>query len=188
MKLPQVRIEQQFSKLGMQTTWGRHQMSSPRGNLEISHKPAQMEVVTHDALLEIDSANAWLALGKGSHEQWLQLVYGQMKQQFMINLSKIVDEGNQLANFKGGNNAIADIARQRFNEESSIQYTGEASSNNVHVNYTPAQVQISWTLGETNIQYTPRKPEISYTPNKIDIYLQQKNYIKIDVNNIDQFI
>ncbi|MCM3288570.1 DUF6470 family protein [Paenibacillus sp. MER 180] len=186
--IPRIRIEQQFAQIGLNTTQGRLEVQSPKGELEIQRAQTQMTNNVEPGSLNIDSSDAWMALGKGKHLNWLKLVYSQMDQQYLNNLGSIVEEGNRLAKFSDGSNAIAEIASQRFQETSLVQYTGEASYNNVKLEYKPSRNDMSWTSGNTDIQYKSYKPEVSYSMGEVKTYMRQQNWIKFDVHLVDKYV
>lgn len=187
MNLLRLSIRQTYANIGMESRQGQFQMRSPRGELNIETSPATMEVQREPGRLTIDSSKAWMALGKGDHLEWLQMVSSQMEQQYLINVSRIVDEGNRLAQYIKPGNSIADIMAQRVQEKPSIEYNGEASSDNVRVQYTPVDMQLNWSSYQSSINYTPKRPEVNYSPGGLDIYMRNQNSLKIWVSEYDQY-
>ncbi|GIP06950.1 hypothetical protein J28TS4_53570 [Paenibacillus lautus] len=187
MNLLRLSIRQTYANIGMESRQGQFQMKSPQGELNVETTPAAMEVQRVPAELTIDSSKAWMALGKGNHLEWLQMVSSQMEQQFLMNVSRIVDEGNRLAQFTKPGNSIADIMAQRVQEKPSIEYNGTASNDNVRVQYTPVDLQMSWSLHQTNVNYSPQRPEVAYTPGGVDVYIRNQNSLKIWVSDYDLY-
>ncbi|CAM2934371.1 DUF6470 domain-containing protein [Paenibacillus sediminis] len=185
MNLQRLSIRQTYANIGMETRQAQLNIESPSGDLEVESPPAAMEVNTTPAELSVDSSRAWMALGKGNHLEWLHMISSQMHQEFLLNVSRIVDEGNQLAQFK--HSTIADMMAQRMQEQSSIQYNGEASFHNVDLQYTPSHIDINWTRHDPQINYTPHRPQAKYEPGGVDIYLKNKNSIQMWVSNYDLY-
>lgn len=183
MNLQRLSIRQVNAYIGMETQRGELKIESPPGDLQIQSPQAEMSVDKEKKGLQIDSSSAWMALGKGDHLQWYKMVSNQMEQQFLLNLTRIVEEGNRLIKFK--HNTIADMVVNRVQEKPIIEYLGEPSFNNVQMGYTPDHMEIDWKIHEANIQYTPQKPEINFQQGLVNIYMKQKNSIQMWVSNYD---
>jgi len=183
MNLLRLSIRQTYASIGIETRKANLNMESPPGQLEVQSTPSSMRVHSSPGLLEVDSSKAWMALGKGNHLEWLNLISSQMHQEFLSNVSRIVEEGNQLAQFK--KNTIADMMRNRTQEESSLKYLGDASNSNVDLNYNPAKTEVEWDPHKVDIHYNPQKVQASYEPGKVEIYLKQKNSLNMWVTNYD---
>lgn len=187
MELQRLSIRQTYATTAIETKQAQLSMESPQGQLEIESIPATMEVNTKAAELSVDSSRAWMALGKGNNLEWSHMVLSQMDQVFLLNVSRIVEEGNRLAKFTKQGSSIADMMAQRIQEESNVVYIGEASSLNVDLQYDPAVVNVEWNQQETRLQYTPQRPQTSYQPAVVEVYLKNKNSIQMWVSNYDIF-
>lgn len=187
MNLLRLSIRQNFASIGIETNRARLDIESPPGDLEIQSSPSVMKANTDKEKLTIDSSRAWMALGKGNHMEWLKLILSQMNQEFLLNVSRIVEEGNQLANFTKPGSSIPDMVVQRIQEKSSIQYAGEASSANVDVQYTPAKVDLEWSPQKIDINYTPQHPRASYVDGRVDVYIKNKNSLTMWVSDYDTY-
>lgn len=181
MNLLRLSIRQTYASIGFDTKQASLSMESPPGELEVQSNPSSLRVNTSPGQLEIDSSRAWMALGKGNHLEWLNLISSQMHQEFLLNVSRIVEEGNQLAQFK--KNTIADMMRNRIHEESNLNYLGDASVSNVDLSYNSAKTEMEWDPHVVNINYTPQKVQASYDPGKVEVYLKQKNSLNMWVSN-----
>lgn len=183
MNLQRLSIRQTYATIGIETRQAKQLMESPPGDLQIENTPAEMEIHKSRGGLKIDSSKAWLALGSGNHLEWYKMVTDQMQGQFLENLSNIVEEGNRLAKFK--RNTIAEMMLNRTQEKTMIKYVGEASADNVRLQFEPDQMNVEWSTHHPNIEYTPNKPEISVEPGAVNIYLKNKNTIQMWVSNYD---
>ncbi|GIO67580.1 DUF6470 family protein [Paenibacillus sp. JTLBN-2024] len=187
MNLLRLSIRQNFASIGIETNRARLDIESPPGDLEIQSSPSVMKANTDKEKLTIDSSRAWMALGKGYHMEWLRLISSQMNQELLLNVSRIVEEGNQLAKFAKQGSSIADMVVKRTQEKSSIQCTGDASCANVDVQYTPAKVELEWSPQKIDMTYTPQQPRTSYVDGKVDIYIKNKNSLTMWVSNYDTY-
>lgn len=185
MELLRLSIRQTFATTAIETRQAKLNIESPSGDLDIQTSQATMEITRQPAELTVDSSQAWMALGRGNHLEWYRMVSNQMEEEYLLNLSRIVEEGNRLADFTKPNNTVADMMVNRIQEQSNIQYVGEASSNNVRLEYTPSQADIHWNSHETDINYTPNKPQTTYEPGAVDVYIKNKNSLQMWVSNYD---
>ncbi|MBO2944846.1 hypothetical protein JJQ72_12775 [Paenibacillus sp. F411] len=186
MNLLRLSIRQTYGSIGIETKNAVLNLNSPHGQLEVQSNPSTISINSRKGQLEVDSSKAWMALGKGNHQEWLSLISGQMHQEFLLNVSRIVEEGNQLAQFK--KTTIADMMRNRVQEESSLDYVGDASTMNVDLRYHPGQAEVDWDPHVVEIQYTPQKVQSSYEPGKVEVYLQQKNSLNMWVSHYNIYV
>ncbi|MBY0163237.1 DUF6470 family protein [Paenibacillus lautus] len=187
MNLQRLSIRQTFASIGIETRSGQHNIQSPPGELTVETAPAALDVQKRSGELVVDSSKAWMALGKGNHLEWMQMISSQMEQQYLVNVSRIVEEGNRLAQFTKRGNTIADIMAQRIQEKTIVEYNGAASSDHVRVRYNPTVLDMNWTPHQTVVNYNPKRPDISFSPAKVEIYLKNKNNLDIWVSNYDIF-
>lgn len=181
MNLLRLSIRQTYASIGIETKKANLEMESPPGQLDLQSTPSSMNVNTTPGTLEVDSSRAWKALGKGNHLEWLHDISSQMHQEFLLNVSRIVEEGNQLAQFK--KSTIADMMANRIQEKSNVIYIGEASAANVDLQYSPSQLSVEWDPHVVNANYTPHKVQASYAPGKVEVYLNQKNSLSMWVSD-----
>ncbi|MCJ8012756.1 DUF6470 family protein [Paenibacillus sp. KQZ6P-2] len=185
MNLQRLSIRQTYANIGMESERAQLMIESPPAEMDIESSPSMMDIQKTPSELSVDSSRAWMALGKGDHLEWLHMISSQMHQQYLTNVANIVDEGNRLAQFT--KQKIADMIVQRIQEKSIIEYNGEASSNNVDVKYKPAETNINWNSPQINITFTPNRPNVSFQPGSMNIYLKNKNDIKMWVSNYDLY-
>ncbi|MDQ0116554.1 DUF6470 family protein [Paenibacillus harenae] len=181
-------IRQTFAAIGIESRAAQQSIQSYSGDQQIKQPQAEMNFSSTPAQLEIDSSQAWSALAKGPHMEWNQQLYSQMKSVFLQNLAQRVQEGHQMANITNKRNAFADIAKNKVFDQSLVNYIPETPDyDNVHISYSPGDVDTAITPSLVEIEYTPIKPEIQVDRGKLDIYLRQKNSISIDVTTYDWY-
>lgn len=181
-------IRQTYSQLGITTTNAKVEIESPRGEQSIDQKPARVEIEAPPGRLTIDSSEAWAALGRGSHLEWMNSIYGQMHGIVMQNIAGIVADGNRLADISNGNDAVADLAYSNFMPKSLVNYiTGQPSFTNVKLQFEANQPNINIEPQKAEIEYMPQKPQLQYTKGNVELYLRQKNSINIYVSEYDLY-
>ncbi len=176
---PSIKLDIQSARIGIDIQRSQMEIRQPQPDLEMQTKPTTMEMRSPQGDLQIDQSKAWDALGMGSHETFMHRIYSESKNVALQGIARIVEKGNRLAAIEKGGNPIADMAADRAFEPSSMNYLGEASYDNVDLDYMPHKVEIDVNLGSVDIQITPHQAEISYTPGKVSIYMQQ--YPKVEM-------
>lgn len=181
-------IRQTYAAIGMDSQPARQLMDASVGDQQIVQPQANMDFSTTPAKLEINSSEAWQALGKGPHMEWNQRLYGQMKSIFLQQLAQTVAAGHRMAQITNPRNAFADIAKDSIGKQSSVNYVlGTPNVDNVRVTYTPGGVTTAIEPSPVDIQYIPIKTDIQVEQGKLEIYLRQKNSISIDVTAYDWY-
>lgn len=181
MNLSRLSIHQTYGQIGITTRQAYQEVRSPRGELAIEQKAAVLDFQGAKGQLEIDSSDAWSALGRGGQLRWQQMIYSQVPSVVLQAIGKIVEDGNRMAQITNRSNAFADLAEQIFSETSSMQYAGDASFLNVKMQYqfTPADIRIE--PQPAKIEYTPSKPEVEYHAGDVEIDVVQQPSIEINV-------
>jgi hypothetical protein len=174
-----IRIEQQSAKIGIDVQRGRMDIRQPQADVEMHTTPTSIEMNSPQGELHIDQSQAWDALGMGSHTTFMNRIYSESKRIALEGIGRIVENGNRMAAINHKTNAFADIAAEQAFEPSDMNYLGEASYDNVNIDYTPHKVETTVNPGAVDIRITANKPEITYTPSKVEIYMQQ--YPKIEM-------
>lgn len=185
MDLLRLSIRQTYASIGIETSKAKLSIESPPGDLKIETETAKMDIQRTPAKLTVDSSKAWMALGKGNHLDWCNMVFSQMDQEYLTNVSRIVEEGNRLAQFTKPGSRIADMMADRIQEKSTIEYNGQASVANVDVHYAPTELDVQWSDQVTQIEYTPQRPQASFEAAVANIYMRNKNSLSMWVNEYD---
>lgn len=177
--IPTIRLDIQSAKIGIDIQRGQWDIRQPQPTVEMHTTPTKIEMRSAQGELHIDQSKAWDALGIGSNVTFMNRIYSESKDIALQGIARIVENGNRMAAIEKKGNPIADIAAEQAFEPSEMNYLGEASYDNVDLDYTQHQVEYDVNPGSVSIQITPHKPEISYTPGKVSIYLQQ--YPKVEM-------
>jgi hypothetical protein len=179
MVIPQIQIQQQYGKLGMETVNASQDIRQPRATFEVTTTRPQVDIKSPGGELTIDQSRAFDAVGLGGTLQVLSRIYEQSVSIAIQGVADIVQKGNQMAAIQTHQNAIADIARGEAFKESPMEYRGEASYLNVSEQYIAHKPEVNVTNGEVNVNTHPNPPEITYNPGKVNIYMLQ--WPKIDI-------
>lgn len=181
-------IRQTYAAIGIESEPAKLQIQSPRGEQQIWQPAAKMDFSTEPAKLQVDSTEAQHALVRGPNLEWNRYVYGQMGRVFLQNLAEKVEAGHRMAMITNPANAFAEIARANVFKSNPVNYQPAVPDfDNVKVTYEPGTVQTRIEASPAEIQYIPRKPDIQVNLGHTEIYLRQKNAIKIWVSTYDLY-
>ncbi len=175
-------MQSQMAQLGIQTKNAQAKLHNEQAVVEIETTPAQLNMKTELPKIEIDQSQCFsesglkgiLELSNENSKNAVQLMYS--------SIGRIVEQGNQLTNFYEGGNAIADQAYynayDQFDKEFNM-VTMPQSRPKIAVR--EGSVNTNYSRGTLKLSPRLTKPELDYTPGKVDIYLKQKNELRISV-------
>lgn len=190
MKLPQIRIESTFARIGMQTEKPVQTIQQRKAVQRIEQPSAIVEIHTVPSELIIDQTEARAQEGFKSTPRLVQ-EYAETSQQIALEgVSRRVREGDELMEIEKGGNPIREHAiNNAYLPQKQLSIGWIPSHGSVKIQYKPAEVQINVTPQKPKIETDIQKPIHEYTPGKVKIYLEQKNSLKIDfVNLFDETI
>jgi hypothetical protein len=151
------------AKVQMETTSATLEISQPRGELTIDHTPFRYSIGLKNIA---DFALDYAALGR---------------QTAMEAISRIVDEGNQMARIESNSNAIADLAaNSTVSEILDITYAHIALPD---IHYQANPVQFNSIAGKVNFEIQPGKVQGDYQPGSVDIRVTQ--YPSVEISTVD---
>lgn len=180
-------MQSKMALLGMQTTNAQANLHNAQPVVEMETTPGELNMKVDLPKVEIDQRQCFsesglkgvLELSSDNVKEAVQLMYA--------SVGRIAEQGNQLTNFHEGN-AIAEQAYynaydqfdNEFNMVTMPMSRPQITVKEGKVNLSPTQARLKFTPKLT-------KPELDYKPGKVDIYLRQKNELRISVEgqNID---
>lgn len=190
MQIPQIQIQQSFSKIGLEITKGQWSIEQPRPVLNLHQEPGKLEMERSEGTLEIDSRKAWSALGLAKFDELTDRISQSSLESSMQNIAEIARAGDRMMAFQNKGNAFAEIAKQNVFKDRPIEFRGEPNYDNVDITYTPGTLSQSYVSGRVTADPEIRKPVVDYYPGKVNPYLIQKNYIFITATgrNLDEVV
>ncbi len=186
--ISQLHIEHQYPKIGMRSKRAELLIQQPKAKIDIHQEQVKVEIRHKDAKVLIDQSSAWAAYGKIPPVEESKNVSEQYKQIGIEAIGKIAEDGDQLAAIQNKQDPIPELAKEDLFKLPEINYLGEASSLNVRYDVIPGSLDMKWHGGKTQINVSIAKPIITYTHGKLDIYLLQKDYLKISFSKVDKMI
>ncbi|CAM4390156.1 DUF6470 family protein [Paenibacillus alkaliterrae] len=179
MQIPQIQIRQQHALLSIDADIGKQHLEQPQATVEMEQIRPVQHFTTSRAHLEINQDRAWDALALGGNLETMSKIYSMASDMALRGLARIVEQGNRMAEIHLGGNPIADMAGDWQRTYPEFDFRGEASYDNVDINYTPGELSIETTPGRINMNVEVNRPIHHYERGKLDIYMSQ--YPKVEI-------
>ncbi|TXC90977.1 hypothetical protein FS935_08705 [Metabacillus litoralis] len=181
MNIPQIRLQSVSAQIGIHTTNAKLNIEQKQANLSIQQKPAEIQTKTTPSKLTIDQTEAWADMDLKHIFRRIEDAAQQGYNDLLSGISRRVQEGEQLMEIEKGGNAIADIAKQRTQEQSppvNIRFIPTAGS--VKISYEPAKVNIKVNVNKPIIDVRVNNPTFEYQPGSVIVDLRRRNDLTID--------
>jgi hypothetical protein len=179
VELPRIQIHQQNARLGIKTDRAELQIKQPRPTFDVHTTQAQVKIHSPRGILKIDQSKAWDALALGNILETMHRIHSAARQVALDGIARIVEEGNQMADISGHQNAIANAAANLPSGFPEFNFMGEPSSLNVSIDYQAQKPEIQVEEGKVEINTHPNKPEVNYIPGKVNYQMLQ--YQKVEI-------
>lgn len=185
MQLPQLRIDQQFAKIGITMQDAKVTMQHQPAELSIQQPQADVNIDTRPGKLSIDQSQAFHDLGQYPVKEAVRLDAQEGKQKVAEGTRRRRQEGDRLMKIEHGGNPIAQIAKEKMPRPlRPFVMSVIPSYNAVKIDYQPSEVSINNQANKPVINAETRPVERQVTPSQFDIYLEQQNNITIDFDNV----
>jgi len=185
MRLPQIRIDQQFARIGISMEDAKVQMTQPEADLSIKQPPADINIETRPGKLSIDQSQAFHDLGQYPVKEAVRLEAEEGKKLVAEGTRRRRREGDQLMRIENGGDPIKQQAKTRMPRKYRPFNIGVIPSyNSVKINYEPADVNVDIQANKPVIQSQANPVQRQVTPANFDVYLDQQNYIDISFENV----
>ncbi|WP_419877942.1 DUF6470 family protein [Brevibacillus centrosporus] len=182
MRLPQIRMEQQFIKLGLDIQKPVQEIQQPKAELNIRQEPAIIEIHSPQGELSIDSSEAQANLDLRSPARRIRdnAEYGQQK--WLEAIAQISLEGDRLAAIENKGNPIADLAFEDSGiyEGKEIIAAGSIVGDGIEIRYDAKKPVINVTVRGYHMDPEIKKPVLNYTPGKVRGEIEKWNSLTID--------
>ncbi len=186
MRIPQIRLESTNAQIGIKTINAVNNISQPKADLSIEQPKADMKINTTPSKLTIDQTQAREDVDLKSifrrTEEFAQMGY----QDLLAGIARRTQQGAELMKIENRSNPISSQAKQNSVKpwkEFGLGFIPSAGS--VKIQYDPAKVDIEIEPNKPIINVKVNKPIYEYEPGKVDIYLERRNDLKIDVEMVD---
>lgn len=185
MQFPQIRMESQMARIGLQQTNSFLEIEQPKADLSIEQPKAELSMETVKGKLTIDQTQAWEEMNLMNTFRLIEKFAQEGKQAALEGTSRRAEQGAQLIDIHRNVDIIAEQAVEngsRPYKQLSIKYIPSPFA--VKIDYEPGEVMIDVTEKKPNIDVQVRKPEITFHRGGVEIYMEQYPELKIDFENL----
>lgn len=185
----QIRITQNWAKVGINQIPAQIRIDNRLAELEISQELGEFEIATKPPQVRIDLKEAFGDLGMRKPDQVARDYKAESWKAFGQDLSRLVAEGDRMARIELGGRAIVEIARENAVDHKEINVAA-VPKQRPKITASIEDVHLRYRLGGARTDLEPRPVGIDYIPGVVETYLLEEPWIKIDVvgSNVDLVI
>lgn len=185
MSIGQIQIRQQYAQFGINRTDGVQTITQQKPTLTMETTPGKLEISQKEGKLQIDDSRAWDALGFGTMDSLLSRMASYGSQVALAAIGHASQLGKQLTAIHQGGSPIAEAARNWQTALPPLNVTGEPSSGNVVIHYTPSPPVISYQPSHLTIRAQTYLPTFDYKPGQLEFYMKQYGSVEITPPQLD---
>ncbi|WZL73737.1 DUF6470 family protein [Clostridiaceae bacterium 35-E11] len=176
-----LRITATPALINIKTTPGKLQIKQPQADINSQIQPPKVQIHSEQAKVAIDQSQCFAESGLKSVFQLGKEWAAQGIQQAFQGIGRIAAQGDELAAIETGGNPISKQAL----ENAFLMYEknfniGLMPKSRPKIEFTGGTVDIKVIPGEIRQNVKINKPQIQYTRGNVEVYLKQKNSIKIE--------
>lgn len=175
-----IRITTTSASIGIKTTNGRLDIQQPQAQMSINTQEPRLKIHAAPAKMQIDQYQCFAEAGQKNYSDMTRGYAALGMRRSMEGIATIARQGDQMANIhQGGNVIIAQAAQNGFPQDR-MEFNFDAipkSMPKIYVQQGKLDIQVQ--EGKVDVRVKSSSPKIHYTPGKVDIYLRQKNSIKV---------
>lgn len=185
MNVPQIRLESNFIKMGLNIEKPKQEIEQPPAIQSIQQPKAILEIDTIPGRLTIDQTKAREDVDLKSVGRRVEEFAQNGYQDWLKGLERRASQGTELMKIENGGNPIASQAKENSEGQPKQFNIGWIPSHNsVKIQYESAKVNIKAQPQKPKIEVEIGKPTHSYTPGKVSTEIIEKNSLSIDFINL----
>ncbi|WP_428909638.1 DUF6470 family protein [Niallia sp. Krafla_26] len=182
MQIPQIRMQSIPAKIEIHSTPSQQSIRQPKAQQSIQQPQAQMSIRTTPGRLSIDQTKAWESMDIKHIFRRIAETAQKGKSDALSGIARRASEGTEMMRIEYGVNAIVNMAKRKgqlFDFQYNIGFVPPPFSVKVH--YQPRKVNIDVQTQKVRHEAVTQKPRIDFQAGDVDIRLEQRNQLKIDV-------
>ncbi|WP_409302834.1 DUF6470 family protein [Peribacillus sp. SCS-155] len=185
MQLPQIRLQSNFIKTGLDIQQATQQIEQPQAKQSIQQPQALIEIRTSPSKLTIDQTKAREDIDLKSIAKRIEEFAQNGYQDWLKGMERRALQGREMMEIENKGNPIA-IQTKENSEKPMVPFNigWIPSYNSVKLAYEPAKVDIRITPQKPIIEVEIRKPVHEYTPGHTKVEVLEKNTLDIDFINL----
>lgn len=188
MNIPVIGISQKPAQIEVSTRQARLDLDQQEAVLLIESRPTEMKMEQASLSLEINLDQMHNALTGGSFTEFNNRIYSQMPAVILRAIAAKVDEGNQLAAIHKPGNTVAEIIGTRWNDYPKIEFLAPASSQMVDFLFKLKPLKIDINPGGVTFQVQPARVDTEYQPGGVDYRVKQYARVEYTPPQLDTII
>ena len=186
IKMPQVTINQRFSKIGMDIKKPDYQINQTKPETIIEQGKGNLQVKQKNIKVNVDNYPARYDLGYRNYKDFMKDFAQKGKQSMLSQIKKYANQGDQLMRIENGGKPIISQAKQEnkpSKKEIALRWKRgpkiSVRENSLDINYSPQKVKSNLSRGKVNS---------NLNWGKVSTYLEQKADLEINVrgNNLNR--
>ncbi len=172
-------------KLSMQTVNARQEIKSNHNVLSLKTEQPRLEMHTTQPKVMIDQSQCFAESGSKTIMQLIAENASYSRSMAIQGIGRIVDQGNQMANFHVKSDPIPDQADYNAYGQFEKAFNMQTATGTLpKTTLIRGKVDIRFIAGRVINNTVAQKPQITYQPGKVNINVAQYNRLEISVIDI----
>ncbi|SHJ66512.1 DUF6470 family protein [Paramaledivibacter caminithermalis] len=167
--------------IGMNISQGKMNIDYGKSNFHMQTKNPKINMEITQPKVNIDQTKPLGEIGLKKITDFIKTNVEKGKQVCLQGISRIVQQGNELAMIEAGNTAIPRQSEynafDQYKKEVNVDFIPKSRP---EISLEEGTVKINFKKGEVNIENKPQEVNLDYTLGKVEIYLKQKPFIDIE--------
>ncbi|SHG54307.1 hypothetical protein SAMN02745221_00451 [Thermosyntropha lipolytica DSM 11003] len=173
-----LRIEQEFARIGLNIQKPFLPLRTTLPKIELNIKKPELRLNNHLPRVYIDQRRCFADMEKRTLDDFIRYYAERGREQVLKAIGDIAEEGDMLARIEEGVR-LEDVAEKGWGEMADFNVTA-IPKQPPDITWEVKPVEVEFIPGEVELELVRGRVENLFTPGKVEVYLEQKNYIKID--------
>ncbi|KAB3526644.1 DUF6470 family protein [Alkaliphilus serpentinus] len=175
----QIRIQSQSALIGINSNFGEFSIQQNQWPMKLSTKDSKLHIQSEEAVLLIDQSRCFAEAGLKSTMEMSRELANKGRVAALQATARIAGEGKEMADIHNGM-AIARQAKARYAAKEKSFNFDMIPKSRPEIEVIQGEVSGYVERGYIDLNMGKITPDIKYYRGDINIYLKQKNYLKID--------
>jgi len=181
VRLPQIRMESEMARIGINQTMAQIAIRQKNADLSIRQPKADVSIQTTKGKLTIDQMQAWEEMNLMSTIRFTEKHAKEAIQLAQEGTARRAEQGAELLDIHNNGNTFAEQARQnQLPKMKTLSLTYIPSPLAVKSHYERGNVQIEVQENKPIIDVQINSPEYTYYPGNVEISMDQYPQLHID--------
>ena len=184
--MPSIVIDQSYGSMGIEITNAQMKITTPRPEMEVTWEPPEMSMDSQRPAFKLNWKKVRSESGLKPPMEFTNATSGNGIHIAGLGTAQAVRDGDYIGKVEEPGNRIAQLARRKTIKTAQAEINLSSMPKSLpEVEWSPGFVNISWSRGSLSVDWVGEyMPEVIIDPPfSIDIYLREKPYIKIMVED-----